>query len=140
MNDRAADGAAELVLAQGALRLIFGVEKVARIEDVIALEAINRAVNLVGARLQAEIDDSAGLPAILCRRMLRRVELLNRVNRQNGAGRPLHTFGIEDDKVVISVLVRLIEFLRRRDNVDRIGPAETLRNCGTKLSCASPRE
>src|SRR6266542_2483300 len=79
----AADAAAELMLAQRLLRVGFGVEEIARVEGVIALEDVGRAVQFIRPRLQAKVNDRARLPSIFRRRVLLRVELLNRVNRQD---------------------------------------------------------
>ena len=64
LNDRAADAAAELIQAQRLLRIRFLVEPVASVKILIAAEVVGGAMNCVGAGLQAEVYDCAGLPAI----------------------------------------------------------------------------
>src|SRR5215475_612369 len=78
----AAGAATELMLAQRLLRVGFGVEEIARVERIVALEDVGRAMQFIRSRFQSEIDDRARLPSVLGRRVLLRVELLNRVNRQ----------------------------------------------------------
>src|SRR6202007_2819662 len=60
------------------------VEVVARVQRSIAAEAEGGSMQSVGAGLQGDVDDCAGLPAILCRRVLLDIEFLDGVDGQDG--------------------------------------------------------
>ena len=47
------------------MRIGLGVEVVSRVEDVVAEELEERAVDVVGARLGDDVDDRAGVAAVL---------------------------------------------------------------------------
>src|SRR5262249_46837788 len=100
-----ADAAAELMQAQRLLRVGLGVEEIARVERIVALEGAGRAVEFIRPRLQSEVEDRAGLPSVFRRRVLLRVELLNRVNRQDRAWSALHAFGVDHGRAVIGIVV-----------------------------------
>src|SRR5208282_3368471 len=76
--DNGAAGAAT-VLLQGSRELGIGdgIEIVSRIHDTVTAEGERGAMNLVGAGLQADIDNRTGLPPKFCRRVFFHVEFLD---------------------------------------------------------------
>src|SRR5258708_31024651 len=87
------------------IRVNFRIEKVSRIESIVALEVIHRAVDVVRSGFQSDVYDRARLPAVLCGRILFRVELLNGVDRENRTGSSLHSLGIDDRPSVVRIAV-----------------------------------
>src|SRR5262249_7576504 len=104
-DDRAADAESVLMQQEFLLRIRPSIEVVARVEDVVAMEVVSGAVEVVGTGLEAEVDDRAGFPSILGCWILLRVEFLDGVDGQDGSRRSLHAFGIDDGGAVVRVVV-----------------------------------
>ena len=62
------------------------IKVIASVKRRVASEGIGCAVNLVGARLQADVHDCTRFPSIFCGRILLKVEFLNRVHGKNRGG------------------------------------------------------
>src|SRR6267143_3375431 len=77
LNDVSATGDTKLLELDGGLVRANGIEVIASIKGVGAAEGIGGAVNLIGARLQADAGDGARLPAKFGLGIDLRVELLN---------------------------------------------------------------
>src|ERR1017187_6022897 len=60
------------------------VKPVARIQRRVAAKGVGGAVDVIGARLQCNVDDGTGLPAVFCRRILLNIEFLNGVDGKDG--------------------------------------------------------
>ncbi len=87
------------------IRVNFRIKKVSRIEGIVAFKVVHGAVSVVRSGFQSNVDDRSRLPAILGRRILLRVELLNGVDGENRTGSSLHSFGIDDRPSVIGIVV-----------------------------------
>src|SRR5205807_8237014 len=68
---RSSDLTAKLVIVEGVLRVRLGVEKIARVERVIAEILEPAAVKLVGATLGDDVDDRTGVAPVLDRKSTR---------------------------------------------------------------------
>jgi hypothetical protein len=77
--DWTARGRSELVQPYGRNRLADWVEEVARVERIVAMKVVRRAVKFVGARFNTNIDGCSGLEAILGGWVLFSGKLLNGV-------------------------------------------------------------
>src|SRR3954468_12770954 len=87
------------------LRIGLVVEVVPGVEHVVAVEVVAGTVEVVGAGLQSQVHNGAGLPSIFCRRILLRVELLDSVDWQNRSRCSLHAFSVDDGRAVIRIIV-----------------------------------
>ncbi len=103
--DRAADGSAELMHQERGERLGARIEIVARVERGIAMEVVGGAVDVVGAGLDADVDEHAGFRAIVGAGLLGGVELLNRVERERAGGRAGDAGVVHDGFAVVGVVV-----------------------------------
>ena len=84
-RERSAERAAELVAVE--VGLVVGVEEVARVERVVAVELVDAAVELVGARLGQDVDLPARVAAELGAVGVRLdPELANRLHAERRAG------------------------------------------------------
>src|SRR4029077_2865503 len=93
------------MLAKRRLRIGFGVEPVSRIEEVVALEAIYGAVQIICSRLDSDVDRHTWLPADVWRRIFFGIELLNGIDRQDRTGCALHALCIDDVPGIIGIVV-----------------------------------
>src|SRR5712692_5482918 len=64
LNDRAAQRTAELIIAKRTLRRGIAVKKISRIEQVVAQEFEDRAVELIRARLSDDVNHRAAIPPV----------------------------------------------------------------------------
>ena len=81
----AADGAAKLILMQGALRS--GIEVVPGIEGVVAQEIVRIAMKLVGSTLGHDVDHCTSGPAVFGVRCIgQQAKFLDGVERRNDGG------------------------------------------------------
>src|ERR1700733_9181040 len=83
-----------------------GVEIVAGIQRIAAPEGVRSPMQTVGPGLQSNVNDRARFPSVLGRRIFNDVELLNRVDRQNGCGISLHTSAVNHGERRQWVVVR----------------------------------
>src|SRR6266576_132961 len=97
LDERAAQAAAKLLQRSLQLRARGCVEEVPGVQVVtVAPEAKRCAMDIVGARLQADVHDRTRLPSILGRRILLEIELLNRVDREDGCGVSRNARAVDD--------------------------------------------
>ena len=95
-DQSSAESAAVLLQGARCFRRCDRVEVVACVEDAVAVETVAGSVHLIGARLQPHINDRSRLPAIFRRGILLQIELLNRIDRQNGRRIPGNARAIDE--------------------------------------------
>src|SRR2546425_8944426 len=84
LNNGTAQCTAKLLEVSGRLRLVGGIEVVARIQRGVAAKSVGATVQLIGARLQPDVNDGSGLPAVFRTRILLEVEFGDGIDGQNG--------------------------------------------------------
>ena len=84
LNNRAPRTAAKLFQRSGSLGSRSDIEVVPRVHHAVAAETQTPCRAEVGAGLQSNIDDRSRLPSVFRRRIFLNVELLDRVDGQNG--------------------------------------------------------
>src|ERR1700691_4421967 len=96
LDDRAANAAAKLFQGARSFRGERIVEIVARVQDSIAAECERRAVQRIRSRLQSHIDDCTWFPSVLGCGILLNVELLDRIDGQDGRRIPRDTPAVDN--------------------------------------------
>ena len=104
-EDGAAGRGAELMQVDGGHGSRRGIEPVARVDGVVAVEVVGGTVKGIGAGLDADVDDGAGLPTVVGLGAGLNVEFLNGVDGENCGGRSLHTFRVDDGGAIVGVVV-----------------------------------
>ena len=84
LDDRSAHAAPELLQRSGQLRRWGSIEIVSCVHDSVAAKTKCSAMHVVATGLQAHIHHHSGFPSVLRRGILLQIELLNRVDGQNG--------------------------------------------------------
>src|SRR6202030_1626586 len=82
LNDRPADGASKLIVDKSRLRVADRVEVIARVPKRVARIFECRTVEVVGAGLRDDVDDTAAAASILRRKLRQKIEFLNRIDRE----------------------------------------------------------
>ena len=102
LDDRTADGCAELVKEERGSGFRRRVVVIAGVKGTVAMEIVGGAVQLVGTGLEADVDDNAGLGAEVGAGLLLRSEFLDSVERQGAGGRAGDAGIIDDGLPVVS--------------------------------------